>query len=113
MAIPRPRRVTYGVLPQGPGRRRALLGAGVAAGAALAGISWWSSRPDSSAPAAIGGGGDDDIRQAAALAGVPPADIRPSTGGIHVVYHASTALPSPARPRADGKTTLVWFGAPW
>src|SRR5688572_13545739 len=94
-----------------PRRRLTLAGAAGAAGAGLLAVSWWASQPG---PQPSPGGDEDaDLRQAAALAGVRPADIQPSTGGLHVVYHAATGLPAPERPRADGRLTLVWFGAPW
>lgn len=94
-----------------PRRRRSLVGAAAAAGSGIIGLTWWSGRRGGLAPDATGA--DDDIRQAAVLAGVGPAEIQASTGGIHVVYHAAAPLPAPARPRPDGKITLVWFSATW
>jgi hypothetical protein len=82
------------------------LGAAAVGAAGLAGAAWWWTR-------AGGSVSDTDIREAAALAGVPASAIQPLTGGIHVVYHATTPLPSPTQPRADGKVTLLWFSATW
>lgn len=93
----------------GPARsRRGQLLAAAAAGSGLAGLVWW--RASAGSP---GGSADADIQVAAALAGVRESEIQPSTGGVHVIYHSTAPLPSPATPRADGKPSLVWFSATW
>ena len=35
------------------------------------------------------------------------------TGSAHTVYHSPAPLPTSARPRLDGKPTLVWFSGTW
>lgn len=103
---PRPRTLRRGEESGRGRRRRVLLGATAVGAAGLAGAAWWWHSTGASAS-------DTDVQEAAALAGVPASAIQPVTGGIHVIYHATTPLPSPAQPRADGKLTLLWFSASW
>jgi thiol-disulfide isomerase/thioredoxin len=39
--------------------------------------------------------------------------VRVLTGSAHTVYHSTLPVPSRAAPRADGKTTLIWFSGTW
>ncbi|MBI3974444.1 MAG: hypothetical protein HY332_24460 [Chloroflexi bacterium] len=95
-------------------RRRVALGASVLAGVGVLAVAWSRGRSDGmEQPGAGVPAADADIRQVAALAGVRPDEVQPSTGGVHVPYHITRPLPEPGQPRADGKVTLVWFSATW
>ena len=90
-------------------RRRAVtLGVAALAGAAVVGIALGQAATPPT-DKAVG----DDIAIAAALAGVAPNQISPSTQGIHVVYPSLAPLPSSAAPRPDDKITLLMLGATW
>jgi thiol-disulfide isomerase/thioredoxin len=40
-------------------------------------------------------------------------EVKVLAGSHHTVYHSSAPLPTSKDPRADGRTTLVWFSGTW
>lgn len=101
-------------MPRPPARRSLtpwLLAGGALLVAAGGGLVFFLGGDDAEtvAPAGAGSASATAETPAALAARLADSPVKVINGPIHTVYHAEAALPTSAKPRADGKPTLVWF----
>lgn len=82
--------------------------AAVVTAVVLAGAAFALRGGSDAAPAQLSAA--DPIAELAARLSDSAIVVYPSS--THTIYHATAALPSVERPRADGRSTLIWFSQP-